>query len=262
MKTELRQIGVSCAVMALIGGSVLAQLKPSFEVATIKRNTSDDQNATIAFTPGGGFRATNIQLSTLLASAYADSQFALRPSQIVDAPRWATSERYDIVAKPPDNSAQLDAATITTVRQRLQALLEERFKLRVHRAQREIQVFALVRVRPNALGPQMAKSTLDCDATPASCGFRGGPAGRINTEAITPAILSALFANATGRLVVDRTALDGWFRVDLEWSPDQMATDKPSLFTAVQEQLGLKLESTRAPAPVLVIDHIERPSED
>jgi uncharacterized protein (TIGR03435 family) len=260
--SKLRPAVVGLALSVALLTPLVAQDKPTFDVATIKRHTSDDQGSTLQVTPGGGFRAINAPLFTLLASAYADSQFALRPSQIVDAPRWTEGEHYDIVAKPPDNAAQLDAAAITTARFRLQALLEERFKLRVHRDKREMPVFALVRVRPNTLGPQMAKSTLDCGAQLAACGFRGGPIGRIRTEAITPAILSALFANATGRIVLDRTGLQGWFRVDLEWSPDQTATDKPSLFTAVQEQLGLKLESTKGPVDVLVIDHVERPSEN
>jgi uncharacterized protein (TIGR03435 family) len=74
--------------------------------------------------------------------------------------------------------------------------------------------------------------------------------------------LVQLFANATDRIVVDRTNLTGGYQIDLEWSPDQTATDKPSIFTAVQEQLGLKLESTRATVDVLVVDHVERPTED
>jgi uncharacterized protein (TIGR03435 family) len=71
-----------------------------------------------------------------------------------------------------------------------------------------------------------------------------------------------LLANASGRIVVDRTGLKGPFTIDLEWSQDQTASDKPSIFTAVQEQLGLKLESSRAPVDVLVIDSVERPTPD
>jgi uncharacterized protein (TIGR03435 family) len=75
-------------------------------------------------------------------------------------------------------------------------------------------------------------------------------------------ILKQLLAGASGRTVVDRTGLEGGYEIDLEWSPGQVATDLPSIFTAVQEQLGLKLESTRAPVDVLVVDHVERPTED
>lgn len=85
--------------------------------------------------------------------------------------------------------------------------------------------------------------------------------GRIKADAISMDILTQLLA-ASGRIVVDRTDLKGGFDIDLEWSPDQTASDKPSIFTAVQEQLGLKLESTKAPVPVIVIDHVEKPTPD
>lgn len=99
--------------------------------------------------------------------------------------------------------------------------------------------------------------------TASSCGqIAGGTVGRITSAAVTPAILRALLANVTGRVVVDKTGLNGWFRVDLEWSPEQTAADKPSVFTAVQEQLGLKLESTRELVDVLVIDTVDRLTSD
>ena len=240
--------------------SLVAQTKPAFEVATIKRNTSLEVNPNLEFTQGGGFLATSVPLFTIVASAYSTSSYALRPWQVIGTPRWAETERYDIAAKPPDNAARLDK-TLPVARQRLQSLLEDRFKLRVHRDKRQMQVYELVRKDPAALGPQMAKSSLDCEREPTACGFRGG-LGHIKSDAITPEVLTVLIANSTGRIVMDRTGLTGWFRVDLEWSPDQTASDKPSLFAAVQEQLGLKLESTRAPVDVLVIDHIERPSEN
>ena len=90
----------------------------------------------------------------------------------------------------------------------------------------------------------------------------GGPVGRIKADALTSDLLMQLLANASGRIVVDRTGLKGPFAIDLEYSQDQTASDKPSIFTAVQEQLGLKLESTRAPVDVLVVDSVERPSPD
>ena len=86
--------------------------------------------------------------------------------------------------------------------------------------------------------------------------------GRIKADALTNDLLTQLLATASGRIVVDRTGLKGPFNIDLEWSQDQTASDKPSIFTAVQEQLGLKLEATRAPVDVLVIDSVERPTPD
>jgi len=90
----------------------------------------------------------------------------------------------------------------------------------------------------------------------------GRTVGSIKADAISMDLLVQLLATAANRIVVDRTGLTGGFAIDLEWSPDQLASDKPSIFTAVQEQLGLKLESTRGPADALVIDHVERPTED
>jgi len=133
----------------------------------------------------------------------------------------------------------------------------------VHHEQRQMTVYALVRLRPDgSLGPRFRQSTPDCFKESAKCGFAGGPIGRVKASAITIGLLTQLLAGATDRVVLDRTGLDGGFEIDLEWSPDQTATDKPSIFTAVEEQLGLKLESTKAPVDVVVIDHVERPTED
>jgi uncharacterized protein (TIGR03435 family) len=207
--------------------------------------------------PGGRFAATNTPVFWLVASAYSLSSGALRPSQIVSAPAWLDSEHYDIIGKPADPG---DTTTFEKTRLLLRSLLEERFKLRAHHEQRQMAIYALV--RNGALGPRFKASVLDC-ATPSSrCGFGGGPAGQVKANAITMDLLAQLLGNATDRVVVDRTGLDGRFDVDLEWSPDQAATDKPSIFTAVQEQLGLKLESSRGPVDVVVIDHVERPTED
>jgi uncharacterized protein (TIGR03435 family) len=93
------------------------------------------------------------------------------------------------------------------------------------------------------------------------CGYKGAP-GHVIAGWIEIGGLVNLLANTTEHIVVDRTGLQGRFDLDLEWSPDQTATDKPSIFAAVQEQLGLKLEADRGPVSVVVIDHVERPTED
>jgi uncharacterized protein (TIGR03435 family) len=107
----------------------------------------------------------------------------------------------------------------------------------------------------------MTRSSLDCAKESRKCGYNG-LAGHLTGGWITTAMLSTMLASATERVVVDRTGLDGRFDVDLEWSPDQTATEKPSIFSAVQEQLGLKLEPDRGPVDVVVIDHVERPTEE
>jgi uncharacterized protein (TIGR03435 family) len=183
-------------------------------------------------------------------------------SQIIGAPDWLEGEQYDITAK-----AGADVATLTPNEQfrripdLLRSLLEERFALKVHRETRQLPIYALVRLKQETLGPRMTRSSLDCAKESTKCGYNGLP-GHLTGGWITPAMLTSLLSNATERVVVDRTGLDGRFDVELEWSTDQVATDKPSIFAAVEEQLGLKLESDRGLVDVVVIDHVERPTED
>jgi uncharacterized protein (TIGR03435 family) len=233
---------------------------PAFEVASVKRNMSIASDGGMRVEPGGRLAATNMGVFFLIAVAYGESMNALRPPQILGAPEWLQSEHYDIVAKAAD-AADMD--NFEKTRLLLRTLLEDRFRLRVRREQRQLSVYALVRAKADGtLGPNLKQSIPDCFAPSAKCGFGGGPVNHIKGEAIPMAILVQVLAGATGRIVVDRTGLQGGFRLDLEYSPDQTASDSPSIFTAVQEQLGLKLESTKAPVPVVVIDHVERPIPD
>lgn len=248
------------AVLALLLLAGQAAPKPAFEVVSVKRNLSIATNGGMRVEPGGRFFATNSGVFYLIAGAYGEAMGALRPSQIIDAPDWLHSEHYDIVAKAADPA---DMDSFEKTRLLLRTLLEDRFKLRVHREQRQMPIYALVRAKPaGPLGPNLKQSIPDCYAVSAGCGFGGGPMNRIKGDAIPMSILTQLIGSVTDRIVVDRTGLSGGFKIDLEFSPDQTATDKPSVFTAVQEQLGLKLEATRAPIDVIVIDHVERPSTD
>ena len=234
----------------------------SFEVASVKPNTGATIQSAVSVDPGGRLRVTAAPLRFLIAGAYGDERGALRFEQIIGAPDWLRSERYDIAAIAPSGPSAAPA-TFIAMRPFLRALLEERFQLTTHRDKRELPVYALVRSRVNgALGPRLTLSTVDCSRDEARCGFHGGPMGRIKSEALTSDLLMQLLANASGRIVVDQTGLKGPFAIDLEWSQDQTASDKPSIFTAVQEQLGLKLEAARAPVDVLVIDRVERPTPD
>jgi uncharacterized protein (TIGR03435 family) len=235
----------------------------AFEVATIKRNVSLERSGSMGLEPGGRFRALNAPVLWLISSAYGVFQRPLFESQLIGGPDWLKSEPYDIIAK-----AGADVATLKPDEQfrkipdLLRSLLEERFALKVHRETRQLPIYALVRLKKDeALGPRMTRSTLDCAKESARCGYNVLP-GHLTGGWITPAMLANLVSTATERVVVDRTGLEGRFDVELEWSPDQAATDKPSIFSAVQEQLGLKLESDRGPVDVVVIDHVERPTED
>jgi len=179
----------------------------------------------------------------------------------------------------------------------VQGLLAERFKLVVHRETREIPIYALVMAKADGTrGPQLLPSTTDCDAINAAanaaarsggappvpaaangrplCGTRTTP-GRMMAGAVAMSNFARNLSNFAGRITVDKTGLTGLFDLELQWTPDQLPpegslppglpgppVDGPSLFTAVQEQLGLKLDSQRGPVEVLVIDSAERPTPD
>ena len=237
--------------------------RPAFEVATIKRNVAVVDVGTMGFEPGGRFRAVKVPPLWLISTAYGESQHPLFEWQIEGAPAWLQSEYYDITAKAgPDVALLPPQEAFRKIPILLRSLLEERFALRAHRETRQLPIYALTfSGKSGVLGPRLTRSTLDCMKELARCGFNGGN-GHITAGWITVEMLANRLSNATQRLVVDRTGLSGRFDVELEWSPDQSTSDKPSLFTALDEQLGLKLESVRAPVDVLVIDHVERPTED
>jgi uncharacterized protein (TIGR03435 family) len=174
----------------------------------------------------------------------------------------------------------------------LQALLVDRFKLVLHTEKRQVPVYALVRVKPGGpLGPKLRASDIDCDAIMAAivkegrlspptpqgtrpCAARSGP-GQLTATAISMAQLVGDLSRSAGRVVIDRTDLHGNFDLELTWTPDQVSAsppeapqsiainpNAPSLFTAIREQLGLKLESTKSLMDILVIDRAEKPTPD
>jgi uncharacterized protein (TIGR03435 family) len=239
--------------------------RPTFEVASVKRNVSIERSGGIGIQPGGRFQATNAPVFWMVLSAYGEFQRPLIPSQLVGAPDWVQDEHYDIVAKTSGDVAALSPVEqFRTIPLLLRSLLEDRFKLKVHRETRTMPIYALTLAKQDReLGPQMKPTSIDCTkpAEFSKCEFNGAP-GRVIAGSVEVSTLVSLLANTTEHIIVDRTGLEGRFDIDLEWSPDQTATDKPSIFAAVQEQLGLKLEADRGPVSVVVIDHIERPTED
>jgi uncharacterized protein (TIGR03435 family) len=239
-----------------------AATKPSFEVAAIKRNVSVETNGFLGLLPGGYFRATNFDVFDLIAFAFRTKPRNLFRSQIIGAPDWTNSERYDINAKM--NKALYDATEGDTLRapKVVRSLLEERFKMQARVEQREMPVYALVVARDGSLGPQMRVSTADCEHDRAKCAVRSFAGRHFSSGGVTLETLAGMLSGPSGRLVVDRTGLKGNYAIDLEWTEEDNAPDKPSIFAAVQEQLGLKLESIREPVDVVVIDHIERPVEE
>jgi uncharacterized protein (TIGR03435 family) len=247
--------------------------KPQFEVATVRPNKSGESGASLGPRPGGRLNGTNQTARNLIRNA-----FNIQPFQLIGGPDWMDSDRFDIVAKAAD--ADIDARGMLTMSQfmlRLQSLLEDRFGMVTHWETRELPVYALVLATPGKLGPKLKPHTGDCDrarggpppapGSPAlNCGTRMNmtPAGaKVTGSGIGMETFTRNLAGATGRSVVDKTGLSGSYDLDLEFIPDQSAdTTGPSLFTAMQEQLGLKLDSQRAPIEVLVIDKLERPTPD
>ena len=272
-------------VFAMAFAVVLAQAQ-KFEVASVKPNTSGGQFVNIGMQPGGRFIASNVPVRFLIRDAYQVQDF-----QIVGGPGWMSSDRFDINAKAEgDIPPRPPGSGAGPFQMMMRALLEERFKLATHQEKRDMPIYALVLARSDGkLGPQLQASTVDCAALrgrgrgPGGVPPGGPPPGPPSpTERplcgmrITPGSLSgggfpvSQLANILGpqvqRMVVDRTGLTGNFDFDLTWRPEQgpAASDSngPSIFTALQEQLGLKLESTRDQVDVLVIDHIEPPTPD
>jgi bla regulator protein blaR1 len=255
-----------------------AATAPSFEVASIKPNHSGDRMVSMMNAPGGRFTAKNVTAKMLIRLAYAIQDF-----QIAGGPSWMDSERYDIEAKPEGSSGEPPAgdheALMEQQRLRIQALLADRFRLTIHRESKELPVYALVeakggpRVQPAAVVPAVFKGR----------GMRMGR-GELTAQSAPMSQLAESLSIQIGRTVVDRTGLAGVYDFTLKWTPDEnqpqmfpgpregsgpppdRATtpdnSSPSIFTAIEEQLGLKLESQKGPVPIVVIDRIEKPSEN
>jgi uncharacterized protein (TIGR03435 family) len=199
-------------------------------------------------------------------------------------PDWFDRDRWDIIAKlPPEAVGQREQVEPVTL---LQNLLADRFKLVAQLDTREMPVYALVVARSDRrLGPQLQPSNGDCEAARIArekggaqaamppirrgfCGTRAGN-GTVSTSGVPLSAFARNLAPMTGRFIIDRTGLAGSYDLDLKWTPDQAAgaassalTDGTSLFAALEEQLGLKLEAQRAPVEVIVIESAERPVED
>lgn len=227
-----------------------------FEVASVRQNTSDVSRSG-GPQPDGGFTAVNMPLRALLVAAYS-----VPDSRIFGGPGWVDSERYDINAKGNGTN---------NVQASLQTLLRERFALELRRERRDHPAYYLVKATPKGgLGPNLRPARFNCtdpggraaaaaanskDSTSPACGIRQGP-GRIHAGAVSLNWIVGYFG--AGRPVLDRTGLQGEFDVVLEWDPTPDG-DGVSIFTAVREQLGLRLENGRTTLDVIVIERAERP---
>jgi len=260
------------AVIAAVAVVTAAAQRPSFDVASIKRNTTVDSGGGGGMAPGGRFRLTNIDVQTMILIAYR-SGAQLFASQIIGAPVWTSMEYYDITAKVGDDLAGKPLPELFRVQPLLlQSLLEDRFKLKVHRESRDMPRYALVLARSDrALGPQLKRADVDCKSEPQRCALQVLP-GRYVAGSVPVSALIAFLGPNQQRVVIDRTGLEGRYSIALEWTPDRAAlplagdapppSDKPPIVTALQDQLGLKLESEHGPVDVIVVDHVERPTEN
>jgi uncharacterized protein (TIGR03435 family) len=270
-------------VVSTLAIGVFAQA-PAFEVVSVKLNTSANPSGNISGATPGRFTMSGVPLLFIVNYAYP-----VRGYQLAGLPDWAGTTNYDINATYPAGPQPNDQA----VREMVQTLLAQRFALKTHHETRSLQSYALVAVRKDGtLGAQAAPSNVDCDTWLAEKRptFGAGSPSRLvpggkraactmmatrrfiaaGTQTLTQ--LATTLSALVGRPVIDRTGISGTFDMDLEWTPSmEMAApgsttaangDGPSIFAALQEQLGLRLESTTAPFDVLVIDHIERPTEN
>ena len=284
---------IACAafwcVSSLFGQSAPQPL--TFEVASIKPSDPDARGRMLSLQPGSGLRATNQTLKSLITFAYQ-----VRDFEVSGGPGWIDSARYDIQTKAErsadSDSAPSDPRSMTEdqvktnadrIRQRLQALLAERFQLAIHRETREEPVYALLTGKN---GPKLRENK--------EGGRPGHPSnmkmgiGQLNGEGVQSQFLAQVLSNVLGRPVLDKTGLTGHYDFKLQWTPGPGESDGfgpfsivnirdsapgpdtppppnpngPSIFTAVQEQLGLRLESTKGPVEIIVVDRAEKASEN
>ena len=271
MMARMRRAAAFAFGSLLAAATLAAQNPPvEFDVVSIKRSPDDARGGGLGTSPDGAFTMRNQPIRSILLFG---SPVPVR--EMEGYPDWVARDTYDIVAKPPAGSTRQQTAAM------MRRMLEERFKLRGHVEERERATFGLVLLRSDGrLGPQLTPSTLDCNAPvpprtaqdpPAPPATRcGGSFGEDSIVSGGMRIVDVLpfFSNMAGRPVIDRTGLTGFFALTLRWSPPPApnaaapASDFPEFLTAVQEQLGLKLQPERTTLPVFVVDSIERPSEN
>ena len=242
----------SLVVLALtLAVAGVSSQSPAFEVASIKPNASGSLNANAARVAGDRYRAENVSLISLLRVAYAVQEF-----QIAGHPAWANVDRFDIDAKMEAGANSRDWPLM------LQRLLADRFKLVVHRESREGPIYTLV-VASN--GPRLTAAEPSTRTSPGG-DFSASPT-QIIGNGVSMAEFAARLSRSIGVTVVDGTGLAGAFDVKLTWPMDDQfvgrgASASPTIFTALQEQLGLRLQSGRGPVEMLVVDRAEKPVSD
>lgn len=272
----------SLAAVAIVSMVISAFAQASspleFDVASIKPNTSGSTSSSGRAIPGGEVMLTNALPVSMVSVAYPPGP----GGRVIGMPSWASNQRYDVI---------VEASPGTTREQQTmmwRTLLADRMKLVAHYETREEPGYDLVLAHSDGhFGPQLKPSTVDCvRGRNSAAAASSAPAEPLSTDqvlwtcaavtmtnaiyagSIPMASLAGMLTRLAGRFVSDRTGLEGRYSVVLKFSRGLNTSsaggsdDLPSIFTAVEEQLGLKLQSSRAQVQVVVIDHIERPSEN
>jgi len=294
--TAMTRLALASAAITVVGGPLVAGAvqqagitEAAFEVASIRRNVSGAaQERWPNPRPNGDIDVINLRVSDLIQAAHQ-----VGDHQVQGMPAWARTARYDISARldPRIAEAQQPPGVPSTWALALQALLKERMQLAFHRETAQRPVYELKPARSDGtLGPNMRPAEFDCDAlkeraaaavrtggpspyppatdTRIACGIRQAP-GRYLQGGGKLIEFTAILSRMVGRPVVDRTGLAGRWDFLLTYTPDALLragelppADSPDLFTALREQLGLKLEATTGPVEMFVIDRLEPPSEN
>ena len=270
----------------LVSAAQVSAAGPAFEVASVKANRSGEPAQRIQPAPGGRLTVTNVSLRGLVRFAYEVQDF-----QIDGGPSWFAVDRFDVAAKAADDSP------VSDLRRMLRTLLAERFKLRTHSETRDQPVYAMVLARSDSkLESKLRTSQADCVPSNAGVGVPFDPnspcwppggfgpapgvpitSGQLAFRGMTMEAFARTLSPIVRRVVIDRTGLTGGYDAEFEASAELPPPppppgsgipnpfdprNMPSIFSVLPEQLGLKLESTRASVDVLVIDAAERPVED
>ena len=247
------------------GQSGAAETKaPTFDIVSIKPNQSGRGGFDVE-SNDSNYTAINISLKMLFEEAYG-----IKEDQVYGLPGWASSARFDIEAKIVEpNPEVLKKLTPEQHKAMFQALLADRFQLKVHTETRVLPVLKLVAVKGGPKFKEFAPEGSPEDKSPNGIG-RGGisaKSGVLTAHAIPLTSLANTLAHWLHQTVIDKTGLTGQYDLILKWAPEygpdaSSESSRTSLFTALQEQLGLKLRSSKGPVETLVIDHVEMPSEN
>lgn len=266
-KAMLTAAAIAAISLPFALGILRAQTLPptpayGYDAVSIHRASPDEKGENFNVGPQGGLRALNVSALHLLVFAYN-----IRDFEVIDAPGWMSSERYDITLTPdsPDKSPNANSSAAEALgsfhrnQQRMQAVLRDRFGLVLRTEKRELPIYVLVQA------PGGTRITRVSDDHPASLHNNNN---HLEGSGTPISLLTNFLAFQVGRPVNDETGLTGLYDYKMDWTPDgaaadpQSATTGPSLFTALREQLGLRLESRKGPATVYIIEKLEHPSEN